>query len=387
MAISSFVFGRLTGMRELLMAGTALGGILLVGWAAVLARRGTVTADRSLSTTRTAVGHAVRVELTVRASGSLGVGPVLLSDTLPPRLGASVRLALPSGSRRRERSVAYMLTPRLRGRYAIGPLEITHTDPFGATSVRRTVEGSSTLVVYPAFEEISVLPAGVHRLGVIRHSPLLGVGDEFYSLRAYEEGDDLRKVHWPSSMKLGQLVVRQEELLAEPRALVVLDTCANKHRGRGPTASIEAAVSACASVGVLALRRRMRLEVVTSDGPLLAVPAPTEEQFLEALAVLRPSRNKDLVAAAERAGARRPAVVVVITPGLSGAEMRALALRARGAMGGAVVHVDAGSFGTGRAPLRTASLAGLGLPIVVLRAGQSMRVAWQGSLKGAALAR
>lgn len=389
MAVSTFIFGRLTGMRELLMAGSALGGVLVIGAAVVWARRGTVSVDRALSTSRTGVGHPVSVELTIRAAGFLGVGPVLLSDSLPSRLGNAVRLSLPAGSRRRERSVAYTIVPRLRGRYATGPLEITHTDPFGAINLRRTARGSSTLTVYPDYEEVTVLPAGVHRLGVVRHSPLVGYGDEFYALRAYEEGDDLRKVHWPSSMRTGQLVIRQEELLAEPRALIVLDTSAGKHRGRGPSASIEAAVSACAAVGVLALRRRMRLEVITSDGPLLDVPNPNQDQFLEALAVLRPSRRRDLVSAVERSRARRPAVTVIITPGLSPAEMRAIALRARGTVGGAVLQIDAASFGPSAARRRrgSANLAALALPVVVLRAGESFRAVWQGSIKDAALAR
>lgn len=389
MAVSMFVFGRLTGIRELLMAGTGLGGILVFGLAVVWVRRGVVSTDRTLSTSRTSVGQTVRVELTIRAAGSLGLGPVLLSDRLPPRLGNPVRLSLPAGSRRRERSVAYTLVPRLRGRYTIGPLEITHTDPFGAVSLRRTMRGSSTLTVYPSYEEVSVLPAGVHRLGVVRHSPLVGQGDEFYALRPYEEGDDLRKVHWPSSMKTGQLVIRQEELLAEPRALIVLDTCASKHQGRGASASIEAAVSACASIGVLALRRRMRLDVITSDGPLLGGPSPSQDGFLDALAVLSSSRRRDVVGAVERSGARRPAVTIVITPGLSSAEMRAIALRARGTVGGAVVHIDAASFGPREARRRRAgaNLAGLAMPVVVLRAGESLRAVWLGTLKDAALAR
>lgn len=388
MGAAMFVFGRLTGMRELMMAGTALGAVLLFGFAAVWFRRGTVSSERRLSTTRTSVGHSVRVELTIRASGSLGLGPVLLSDRIPPRIGSPVRLSLPAGSRRRERKVAYRLVPRLRGRYQIGPLEITHTDPFGAVSVRRTMRGASTLVVYPSYENASILPAGVHRLGIVRHSPLVGQGDEFYALRTYEEGDDLRKVHWPSSMKTGELVVRQEELLAEPRALVVLDTCSGKHRGRGTSASIEAAVSVCASVGVLALRRRMRLDVVTADGPLLDAPTPSEDRFLEALAVLRPSRRRDLVRAVERSGGKRPAVTIVVTPGLNATEMRAVALRAHGSAGGALVHIDAASFGP-RGPARRggANLAALGMPVVPLRAGESFRTAWLHTLKDAALAR
>src|SRR5207302_1312043 len=200
---------------------------------------------RSVRPAVTVADRPVRVELSVRASGHLGTGPVLLTDEIPPRIGNSVRLAL--AAHRRDRAVAYTFTPRMRGKYAIGPVTIVHTDPFGALRRTTKVRGSSPLLVYPSYDEINSLPTGVHRLGVIRHSPLVGQGDEFYALRAYEEGDDLRKVHWPSSLRTGELVIRQEELLAEPRALIVLDTCAGKHFGTGATASIEAAISAAAS--------------------------------------------------------------------------------------------------------------------------------------------
>jgi uncharacterized protein (DUF58 family) len=274
--------------------------------------------------------------------------------------------------------------------YTIGPVTIVHTDPFGALKRTRPMRGTSPLLVYPSYEQIGSLPTGVHRLGVIRHSPLVGQGDEFYALRAYEEGDDLRKVHWPSSLRTGELVIRQEELLAEPQALIVLDTCAAKHRGSGATASIEAAISAAASVGVYAIRRRMRVALVTPDGPLLTVRRPTEHQLLESLATLQASKRRDIVAGVEQSRVnKRPAVTVVITPGLSGPELKAVAIRARGTTAGAVVLVDAATFEPGATRRRTASVAPvmLGFPVATLRSGQSFAGVWQEVVYHAVVAR
>src|SRR5207244_1444715 len=95
------------------------------------------------------------------------------------------------------------------------------------------------------------------------------------------------------------------------------DTCAAKHRGHGTGASIEAAISAAASVGVLAIRRRMRVGIVTPDGSLLPIRRPTEHQLLEALATLRPSKQTSLAAGVDQSRTNaRPAVTVVISPGL-----------------------------------------------------------------------
>jgi uncharacterized protein (DUF58 family) len=246
--------------------------------------------------------------------------------------------------------------------------------------------------VLPAFEEITTLPTGVQRVGIVRNAPLVGQGDEFYALRAYEEGDDLRKIHWPTSARIGELVIRQEELLAEPRALIVLDTTAGKHRGRGAASSLEAAVSACASLGVLAIRRRMRIDVLTPDGPLLKHRTPSERQLLHALAVLERSERPGLTGALQRTAGRpgRAALVVVITPGLSREEVRALAARARGSAAGAIVLIDAASFDTETKRSRrsaTADLAVLSLPVLPLGAGESFRQVWHSGVSGVALAR
>lgn len=394
LAASMLVFGRLTGLRELVMAGAAFALVLIVGFGLVWARGGRIKVRRTVTPPRTSVGREVRVELHVEADGHLGVGPVLLADRLPPEVGPTPRLALPGGTRSRKRAVAYNLAPRLRGRHPIGPLEVTHTDPFGAVRRRQEVASSSTLLVYPSYEEISVLPTAVQRIGIVRHSPLVGHGDEFYALRKYEEGDDLRKVHWPSSMRKGEMMIRQEELLAEPRALIVLDTSVSKHRGLGAGASLEAAVSACASIGTLALRRRMRIEVVTNEGSLLPTRHPTEDQLLEGLALVTLSRG-GIARALERAHrprAGRPALVVVITPDLKRDDVRAIALRSRNSAAGAIVWIDASSFdidAAARGRKRSPSVHSriLPFPVIAFHSGDSFRQIWHRSIKDVALAR
>ncbi len=395
LATSMLIFGRLGGMRELIMAGGAFALVLVAGFLLVWIRSGRVGAKRTLEPPKAFVGGDVRVELSVEASGHLGLGPLLLADRIPRVLGQSPRVALSGGAQRRTRSVAYLLKPRIRGRHSIGPLEVTFTDPFGAVRRRRNVPGASSLLVLPNYEEITTLPAGVQRVGIVRNSPLVGQGDEFYALRAYEEGDDLRKIHWPTSLRTGQLVIRQEELLAEPRALIVLDTTAAKHRGRGPTSSLEAAVSACAAIGVLAVRRRMRIELLTPDGPIVFNQrAPSVDQLLQALAVIEPSERPGLTKSLEHTASQRPgrpALLVVISPGLRRDELRAVATRARGSAAGAFVLIDAATFDTQAAErLRrpsVADLALLSLPIIRLRAGDSFRHVWHMGVKGVALAR
>lgn len=54
-------------------------------------------------------------------------------------------------------------------------------------------------------------------------NPRVGGAEVFHALREYQEGDDLRLVHWRSSMKVGQLMVREYIEMTQPVTAVVVD--------------------------------------------------------------------------------------------------------------------------------------------------------------------
>lgn len=396
-ALVLFAAGRLLALRELHMAAAALIVLLVAAVAGVIARRGTLTVRRAVSPARTTAGGEIRVDLAVRNAGKLGGGPVLFEDAIPERLHVAARLALPSLPAGAERMLAYVLRPNLRGRYRLGPLEVALTDPFGLVLRRQQLEGTSTIVVYPSFDHLDTILRDTQRSGAVRRAPLIGAGDEFYALRAYQEGDDMRKVHWPSSMRLGEIVVRQEEVQHEPGMLIVLDTCGPKHRGTGSAASIEAAVSACASVASLALRHGVPLQIVTASGTLLRTRRPSEEDVLEALATLRTSGEPTMMqalSASARAGASG-VTLVTITPGMTGPELDRAKRLARSAAGGVTVHVAAPTFGTGAQALAAEratrdgerGLAELGLNVLRLRADDSFYDVWETGVRDVVVAR
>ena len=75
-------------------------------------------------------------------------------------------------------------------------------------------------------------------------------GEDDAATRDYRRGDDLRRIHWRSTARRGELMVRREEQPWQSRAVLLLDTRAGIHHGDGPTASLEWAISAAASIGV-----------------------------------------------------------------------------------------------------------------------------------------
>jgi uncharacterized protein (DUF58 family) len=127
-------------------------------------------------------------------------------------------------------------------------------------------------------------------------------GSDDAATREYRHGDDLRKVHWRSTARVGELMVRREEQPFQSRATLLLDCRDTAHRGDGPGSSFEWAVSAVASVAVALTRGGFGLHLLTDAGTDLVPPTlpTTEGAVLDALAAVGTSRCENLDAATER---------------------------------------------------------------------------------------
>ena len=120
----------------------------------------------------------------------------------------------------------YEVLCRPRGIYTVGPAVVQVRDPLALTEAGGPSGKVDRLVVYPTVEDFDGLPLGRG------HDPTVNTskssfsqtdGEDFFTLREYQQGDDLRKVHWPSSAKRDVLMIRQLEMPWQSRALVLLD--------------------------------------------------------------------------------------------------------------------------------------------------------------------
>jgi uncharacterized protein (DUF58 family) len=89
---------------------------------------------------------------------------------------------------------------------------------------------------------------------------------EDVTVREYRRGDDLRRVHWRSTARTGELMVRREEQPWQSRATLFLDNRLRVHRGQGIASSLEAAVSTAASIAVHLSMRGFTVRLVTASG-------------------------------------------------------------------------------------------------------------------------
>ncbi|GAC1440420.1 MAG: DUF58 domain-containing protein [Mycobacteriales bacterium] len=292
------------GQRDLLRAGVFLAVLPLCAVGVVSRTRYRLSCDRQLEPPRVESGRVATVRLRLDNVSRLPSGVLLMEDGLPYTLGGRPRFVLDKIEPRGVRDVSYPVRSDTRGRYTIGPLSVRLTDPFGLCELVRSFSSTNALIVTPV---ISTLP-GV-RLGgdwagggdsTSRSVAASGTDDA--ATREYRQGDDLRKVHWRSTARVGELMVRREEQPFQSRATLLLDGRLNAHRGDGPGSSYEYAVSAVASIAVSLSRAGFLLRLMAETGEDIGPPGVplTDNVVLDSLALVATSRTPSLLPAATR---------------------------------------------------------------------------------------
>ncbi|MPZ89401.1 MAG: DUF58 domain-containing protein [Nitriliruptorales bacterium] len=369
-AILGVAVGRLLGVAELYVAGAAAGVLVVAALIAARSASANVVARRSLSSKRLLVGGSASVALELRNASRLPATLLLVEDRRHPSLGTAPRYVVPGLRPGQTQTLPYLLTGTVRGRYAVGPVTIRVRDPFGLAERLRRDTATDDVLVYPPIEALPrAAGSGMDRgAGSSNRRRLYAEGDEFYTMREYVQGDDLRQVHWPSTAHRQKLMVRQQELAWQTQATLLCDTRAVAHRGMGPDSTLERAIGATASVLWHLADQGYSLRLAT-DESAQAPPVEPWGRLLDRLAELRPGRASMLAPALERLrGSGEGLLVAVLAPppgeedlGAS-AEVRAL-LRAGRAYTGriALVVVDRGrrlTFARGLALARVLSVSG-----------------------------
>jgi uncharacterized protein (DUF58 family) len=318
-AVAAAVSALILGESDLLRVAVLLAVLpLLAAWY-VGRSRYKLACTRSLEPARTPVGSSARVILRLQNLSRLPTGTMLLEDRLPYALGSRPRVVLERLGAHQASSVAYTVRADVRGRYPIGPLMVRLTDPFGLCELTRSFPSVDRLIVIPqVFPLPRVRLAGEYAgTGESRARSVAVHGEDDAATREYRRGDDLRRVHWRSTARTGELMVRREEQPWESRATVVLDTRSFAHRGEGPTASFEWAVSAAASIAVHLREAGYKVRLVTGSGTDIdASEGGGEGLILDTLADVKSDQSSDVSVLIEHVRRRNDGGLVI---GLFGA--------------------------------------------------------------------
>jgi uncharacterized protein (DUF58 family) len=293
--LSAMVVSVLVGYAPLLRIGVLLTAMPLAAAAITGSSRYRISCRRVLQPARVPAGTPAQVHLRLQNAARLPSSALLVEDRLPYTLGSRPRFILrriePGGHRR----VAYRIRSEQRGRFEVGPLTLRSADPLGLFELSRSFTTRHTLTVVPRVQQ---LPPG--RLGALwagrgegHAAYAAAAGEEDIGVREYRHGDDLRRIHWRATAHHGELMVRREERSWHSQCTVLLDSRTGAHRGTGPAASYEWAVSAAASTAVhlLGLGYQVRLSTGTGTG---LIPAEDQDTVLDALAVVKPVHRATL---------------------------------------------------------------------------------------------
>lgn len=248
--IASALSAIVVGQKDLLRVALLL--LVLPVLTVMLAHRARylLTCSRRVHPTRVQAGEPAVVELRLENPGRAPSGLMLLEDTIPYVLGSRPRFVIDQLRPKWHREISYAVRSDVRGRYILGPLSVRLTDPFGFVELSRSFAARSALVVTPVIHQLPTtsLSGDWSGTGDSRPRAFAATGTEDITVREYRLGDDLRRIHWRSTAKTNELMVRREEQPHQNRVTVLLDTRAWAHRGTGPSSSFEYAVSATASI-------------------------------------------------------------------------------------------------------------------------------------------
>ncbi|MFF7200926.1 MULTISPECIES: DUF58 domain-containing protein [unclassified Streptomyces] len=277
--IAAAICAYVLGQSDLLRVGLLLAVLPLVCVAVLYRTRYRVAGSRRLSPSRVPAGSEARVHLRMDNVSRLPTGLLMLQDHVPYVLGPRPRFVLDRVEAGGRREVSYRVRSDLRGRYPLGPLQLRLSDPFGMCELTRSFSAFDTLTVIPRTESLPPvrLAGEASGYGDGRQRSLALAGDDDVIPRTYRHGDDLRRVHWRSTARYGELMVRREEQPQRSRCTVLLDTRRGAYQGAGPDSAFEWAVSGAASALVHMLERGFAVRLLTDTGS--SVPGEGADGF------------------------------------------------------------------------------------------------------------
>ena len=226
----------------------ALGLVLAVAAAALWVRylRRPMELRRKLGKGERLAGDDVTVSVELDEDGVVPSGALVLRERIA-RLGERETPLVRRHGRLRGR---YTLRRVPRGRYPVEEAEIVIEDPFGLERVAVQLPTGASILVYPRLVDLDRLfsESGARTPEGRRLLMRRPTGFDLHSVREYEQGESLRRVHWPSTAKRGQLMVKELEDSPRDETAVLLDADQSVVVGEPTDSSFELAVRAAGSI-------------------------------------------------------------------------------------------------------------------------------------------
>ena len=395
LALLSYLAAQGTGIRLFFHLFYLLLALLALSYLWAWSNLHGLRVERETFTHRSQVGDEARERITIRNLwGAPKLWVELRDHSDMPNHGSGFVTYLPAHERRRW-SARTLCT--MRGKFTLGPATLVSGDPFGIFRLERPVPGSSEVLVYPRTTSLPgfSLPSAELPGGQDVKSRAFHVTPNVSTIREYQPGDSFNRIHWRSTARIGQLMVKEFELDPTAEVYLVLDMQERVQQVLAPVRAArggrplneqriaesteEYGVQAAASISRHLLEQNRMLGLISWGQHREVIPAERESRqlfkILEALAVLRAHGAQPLaeVLAAEATRFGRNCTLVIITPSLDERWVVSLQHLLYRGVRAVVVLVEPQSFGGWRDSLAIqARLAELRVPTYVYAQGQSL---------------
>jgi hypothetical protein len=296
--VFAFLLGYGLGWVELIAVGWA-GLLVILAAVGFLIGRTSHAVELSVPVNRVVAGDSAVGQLTVtnptrrllpgtRMEVPVGEG---LADFQVPALAPSVRYE------------DLFTVPALhRGVIPVGPVRAVRGDPIGLVRRERQWDERIELFVHPRTISVPSMSTGfVRDLEGNPTRDLTSSDVSFHALREYMPGDELRSIHWKSTAKTGQYMVRQFEETRRSHLMIALSLAEEDYAG---DEDFEMAVSVVGSLGVRAIRDGRTISVVASE----STPEFASRRLLavKSIAAVSGSRLLDDLSRVDRSGTALP---------------------------------------------------------------------------------
>ncbi|GAB3585082.1 DUF58 domain-containing protein [Calidifontibacter terrae] len=380
--VTLFVCGLVLGYPDITRLGLLLLLLAVVGLLLARRRAARVHLEREIVPPVVSVGDRVAVRVRFQNNDRRRTRTGLAQEDVAYVLGDPRRFVLAAMGPGDGQQVDYGVATLVRGEHLVGPVHITITDPFRVTTREVTIDRQDVVTVLP-----KIVPLGAQRppgagSGQDGSAPAMVAlhGEEDMSIRAYADGDDLRKVHWPATAHRGELMVRQTDRPSLRSCTLVLDSRANVHAGPPESSSFEWAISALASVAVRMHDLGYLIHLVTQEtvDADRAAAAMSVDQVHLWLARAKPGDDagfERVLATAGDVGSTGSTIVAALGDHLSSYVDRVAGLRRAGSPAlGFVLRAD--TFGPIEPPLHPHGLEAAGWRIQEVDDTTTIAAAW-----------
>lgn len=265
-----------------------------------------------------------------------------------------------------------------RGQFLIGPWSIRTSDPFGIFTMTRHYPQNQEIIIHPPIHgQLPIpLPLGESSGRVRARQRSWQATVNASSLREHLPLDPLNRIHWPSSARRGQLMVREFDLDASGDIWILLDLNEKAQLGHDALGTEEHAVLLAASLAARAIRQNRAVGLATyGQQPRILPPAKGQGQqwkILRALALINADGNSGLDVAMHDLSrvTQKGAAAILITPDGTTTWLPQLVTLAQSGVQSHVTLLDRPSFGgLGGSEALSDTIKQLGFPVTVIRQG------------------